>query len=264
MERESLNRIVFKGTDGRYHYVYIVVNLINGKQYIGDHSTKNLNDYYIGSGTCFKDALKKYGKKSFYKQILEFFPTKKGAFDAQLRYINKFDTITPNGYNISPVGGLGCYESFSPQIKQKMKNNHADYKGENHPMFGKKHSKESIKKNSDSMIKFYQTEKGVACKKRLSELRKNKQQTKESNEKRRKTQTGRKRPLEVGNKISKSLLGKNHSEERKQKNRESQLRRMENPELRQITKEAALKQWANPEWKENHIGENYRKKQNIA
>ena len=39
---------------------------------------------------------------------------------------------------------------FTEEHKQKIKENHADFKGENHPMYGKKHTEESRKKNSES------------------------------------------------------------------------------------------------------------------
>jgi hypothetical protein len=29
-----------------YHYVYITTNLITGEQYVGEHYTININDYY--------------------------------------------------------------------------------------------------------------------------------------------------------------------------------------------------------------------------
>jgi len=65
------------------HFVYITTNLINGKQYIGDHSTYNLEDGYIGSGkTALIPAIKKYGKQNFQRKILEFFDTKEDAFNA--------------------------------------------------------------------------------------------------------------------------------------------------------------------------------------
>ena len=51
------------------HYVYQITNLINNKKYIGKHSGE-LNDSYLGSGENVKNAIKKYGKENFRKDIL--------------------------------------------------------------------------------------------------------------------------------------------------------------------------------------------------
>jgi len=45
------------------HYNYITTNKINGKQYVGAHSTNNINDGYLGGGKAIKLAKKKYRKK---------------------------------------------------------------------------------------------------------------------------------------------------------------------------------------------------------
>jgi len=104
----------------KIHYVYITTNLINGKQYIGDHSTDNLEDGYLGSGRPYlREALKKYGRKNFKREILEFFSTRKEAFEAQEKYIKIYDTLSPNGYNISSRGGYGVASS---PLREETKN----------------------------------------------------------------------------------------------------------------------------------------------
>ncbi len=55
-----------------YFFVYETTNLINGMKYCGIHKTKNINDKYLGSGTTFINAIKKYGKENFKREILEF------------------------------------------------------------------------------------------------------------------------------------------------------------------------------------------------
>jgi hypothetical protein len=97
--------------------VYKTTNLITGKHYIGDHVLYKNNDKYLGSGLYLKRAIKHYGKKNFKREILEYFETKKEAFDAQEKYIIVFNSLVPNGYNISPKGGLGVKNCHSKESK---------------------------------------------------------------------------------------------------------------------------------------------------
>ena len=105
----------------QFNYVYLITNLVNRKQYVGEHSTNNLNDNYFGSSSYLKNAVKKYRKKNFTIQILEHFETKQKTFEAQSYYINKYNTLIPNGYNISPTGGTnGCGGNMNEISKQKL------------------------------------------------------------------------------------------------------------------------------------------------
>ncbi len=102
------------------HYTYITTNLSNGKRYVGDHSTDIIDDGYMGSGKIILRALKKYGKENFKKEILENFETKQEAFNAQEKYINKYNTLAPNGYNLSPTGGTEMGGILSEESRRKI------------------------------------------------------------------------------------------------------------------------------------------------
>jgi hypothetical protein len=58
----------------KFHFIYKTTCLINGKYYIGMHSTNELNDGYIGSGKRLWYSVRKYGKENFKCEILEFLP----------------------------------------------------------------------------------------------------------------------------------------------------------------------------------------------
>ena len=51
-------------------YVYLITNKINGKKYIGSSRKNQIDENYYGSGKAIKDALKKYGKNNFQRDIL--------------------------------------------------------------------------------------------------------------------------------------------------------------------------------------------------
>jgi group I intron endonuclease len=254
MERLKYNLQHNKFQETKFHYVYITTNLVNDKQYVGDHSTFKLKDGYKGSGDILKQAFKIYGKKNFKKEILAFFSTKQDAFNAQEKYIQQYKTLSPNGYNVCPNGGLGFQESFSEDTKAKMKKNHADYSGEKHPLFGTHQTDEAKRKSSIAIKAWFQTEEGKAFRIKQSICQKNALPGKRTQPSPFK---GKKRPVEIGLKISAALTGRTVTESTKQKNRVAQKKRMQNPELRERQRDSALKQWKDEVWKSEHIGENH-------
>jgi group I intron endonuclease len=60
-----------KAPDNYFGFVYMWENQCNGKRYIGSHAGTT-DDGYIGSGSVFKEAVKKYGITQFQRVILEF------------------------------------------------------------------------------------------------------------------------------------------------------------------------------------------------
>lgn len=102
-----------------YNYVYLTINKINGKCYVGSHASKYENDNYLGSGNLIKLAINKYGKSNFLKIKLKNYDTILEARLNECTYIEKFDSIAPTGYNISPVGGCNFKNGIASEETRK-------------------------------------------------------------------------------------------------------------------------------------------------
>lgn len=96
------------------HTLYYTTNLVNGRFYIGVHSTNDIGfgtdtwiDPYIGSGKSIGSALKKYGRKNFRVEIIAYFDTEKYAYDAERELVTEEWIISNKSktYNIAPGGG---------------------------------------------------------------------------------------------------------------------------------------------------------------
>lgn len=88
----------------KYNYLYKITNKINGKIYIGIHSTNKLNDKYMGSGGPLLKAKQKYGLENFEKEILEFFPNEDLMNEAEAKIVTKEFIKQTDVYNAVPGG----------------------------------------------------------------------------------------------------------------------------------------------------------------
>lgn len=119
-----------------YNFIYLTTNKVNGKKYLGKHSTNKLNDKYLGCGVYewskstkgnkgFKGAVNKYGIENFKMQILMYFDNSDLAYRAEklLGYLWK---VKDNScfYNISDCGKGGGHSTghkLSEESINKMK-----------------------------------------------------------------------------------------------------------------------------------------------
>ena len=81
-------------------YVYLITNIINEKKYIGSSRKPQIDENYYGSGKAIKDALKKYGKNNFTRDIL--WQGEGDARDIESQWLEHFNASTnPQFYNMT-------------------------------------------------------------------------------------------------------------------------------------------------------------------
>jgi hypothetical protein len=86
------------------HYLYKIKNKLNEKIYIGIHSTENINDGYMGSGTLIIKAIEKYGKDNFTKTILKYCKNRELLVELEKKVVNQKFVDRQNTYNLT-LGG---------------------------------------------------------------------------------------------------------------------------------------------------------------
>jgi len=123
-----------------YGRIYKITNKINGKVYIGQTKMSIKRRFYnhCQKGAILFSAINKYGKDNFNIQEICVAFNKKDLDLLETKIINKYKSITPNGYNIEG-GGNGKKVVHASTRKKIRKAN-----------LGKKHTKETRKKMSNS------------------------------------------------------------------------------------------------------------------
>ena len=137
--------------------IYQILNLINGKIYIGSSSVdiakrwrchksylrnnKHQNNY-------LQRAFNKYGEENFIMELVELVSNKNKVISIEQKWLDKLQpfTNTNNGYNICKTAGNTCGKHHSKDAKLKM----SKAKMGNKIWLGKKHSEETKKKMSIS------------------------------------------------------------------------------------------------------------------
>lgn len=103
-----MNKRIYK-----YHYFYRIINKNTQEYYFGIHSTNNLNDNYMGSGTFLKKEYKKWGKDSFIKEILKFFDNREDLIKYEQLIVNENVLQDPLCLNIIRGGIAGLESGFT-------------------------------------------------------------------------------------------------------------------------------------------------------
>jgi group I intron endonuclease len=221
-------------------YLYRITSPSN-KQYIG--IAKDVNKRWSvhvaeassGSKTAFHKAIRKYGKSAFTREILVI-----GEYEyiknLEVAAISKFDTRSPNGYNLTDGGDGTVGYSHSDQAKKLMsevtKLRMADPSAREYLRsinIGKKQSDETKNKKSIASRKMHQQKPHPMKGKTLSDETKRKISESLIGNSRTK---GHKLTDEHKRKVSEAMKGRDFSDETRSKLRAAQLGRRYSAEVR--------------------------------
>jgi len=129
-----------------YNFIYKTISP-SGRYYIGRHTTKNLQDGYLGSGKWVNS----YKNKSNLKRvILEFAEDFETLLELEENHINNsIDDPLNMNYNNKPVGfGSGKHNPNTDPKRKKFLTERM--MGVKNPMYGKTHNEETKRKISES------------------------------------------------------------------------------------------------------------------
>ena len=132
--------------------IYKITNNINGKIYIGQTTgslERRWRQHRCKSSGCrvLQKAIQKYGAERFTVEQIDTAADIDELNQKEKFWIQQYDCIVPNGYNLKSGGNRPTYSEDS---RQRMSRNHADVSGENNPHYGVRLSVDVRKKISDS------------------------------------------------------------------------------------------------------------------
>lgn len=89
----------------KYNFIYKTICLVTNRFYIGMHSTENIHDGYLGSGSEIKRSIKKYGKENHKIEYLEFYEKRKDLKIREISLVNESLILNPLCMNLQKGGG---------------------------------------------------------------------------------------------------------------------------------------------------------------
>jgi hypothetical protein len=99
----------------KYHFIYKTTNVLSGKYYIGMHSTSDLNDGYLGSGTRLRYSINKHGKENFVREIIEYCESREELKSKEIEIVNLDEIAKIECMNLK-VGGYGGFTSEQQKL----------------------------------------------------------------------------------------------------------------------------------------------------
>lgn len=179
----------------KFYGIYKITNLVNGKMYVGQHVTSDLDDGYMGSGKIIKHALKKYGRESFRKEWLGFYEDQEELNYMERVFADQTWVDRSDTYNLVLGGGAVGGLRHTAEARQKISE---AFKGRpGHPL-----SEETKRKLSEAKKGKTLSEE---TKRKMSEAHKGQQPTC--------GMLGKRHAAETKRKMSEAQMGKHHSEE---------------------------------------------------
>lgn len=90
----------------KHYLIYKTTCLVNGKIYIGQHQTYNLNDGYIGSGIDLQKDIEQFGRENFKREILFDFDNFTDMDNKERELVTEEFVARKDTYNLT-LGGQG-------------------------------------------------------------------------------------------------------------------------------------------------------------
>lgn len=97
-----------------YGFVYVTINKINNRKYVGRRKYSAGWQNYLGSGMVLKTAIDKYGESNFERVILEDFLCEESLYAGEKSYISYFRQAGEDLYNLSDGGKDGFGTKHNP------------------------------------------------------------------------------------------------------------------------------------------------------
>jgi group I intron endonuclease len=138
-----------------YYLIYKITNNLNGKIYIGQHMTDNLDDGYMGSGLVISRAVKKHGVKNFTKEILYFCTDWDTMNSMEEAIVNEAFVAREDTYNLKTGGSHGIpSEETRRRLSAVRKGLHckSKYKKTKSTRIGRPHTEETRRKMSEARM----------------------------------------------------------------------------------------------------------------